>query len=238
MKNVALKLMIGMSLVYFVTACGKTGPTGPSGPQGDQGPTGPEGPGYSEVIFQPGPDIASGKDNTIASISSNMGKDTGIGFGYSTIASDYYRTLIFFDVTQAGLPMGATIVEAVLTLYPQTGTTTGNILTAKIYPLTKDWTETNSTWTAATGTTNWTTPGGDYVSTAELGGFSVDPATTAKIEIHLDVTYVQGWLNGQFNYGMLIKSDNEGVPDSNLRVYSRDYSVDTTKRPALKMIYK
>lgn len=236
MKKI-VALMLGL---FFLAGCApKTGPLGPMGPQGEPGTQGPEGPGYSEVTLQPGPgDDSSGKDNLIGPATGNNGGSTTIGFGYSTAISNTYRTLIYFDVTQAGLPAGATIVDAILTLYPSSGSTAGNLLTAHLYPITKTWTESASTWTAATSTTNWASAGGDFIDTASIGAFTVDVSTTSKIDIHLDVSYVQNWVNGQVNYGFIVKSDKESSPDANLAVYSRDYSIDTSKRPALKLIYK
>lgn len=146
---------------------------------------------------------------------------------------------MYFDLSQAGLPAGATIVDAILTLYPCSGgQDAGNLLTCHLYPLARDWSEMQATWNLAATGVNWTTPGGDFVSTAPLGGFTVDPVTAAKIEIHLDATYVQGWLNGQVNHGFIIKEDNESGANRNMGVYSREYTVDPAKRPALRLIYK
>lgn len=235
-----MKKYVAMAICLMLLAgCSKENPVGPKGDTGDTGPTGPAGPGYAEMVLQPGPDDATGKDNFIGSKASNLGMATNLGFGYSTSGVNAYRALIYFNVA-SGTPLATTntVVEAILTLYPEGGTTAGNLLTAEIYPLTRDWTESGSTWTAATGTTSWTTPGGDYVTDAKLGQFTVDPTSTTRIDVYLDPSYVQNWINGHVNYGMVIKSTSESGADSNISVFSRNYSVDSSKRPALKIIYK
>lgn len=233
------KLSFAFAGLFLILAgCAKTGEQGPLGPTGPQGPIGPVGPGYSELVIQPGPDDAIGKDLDISASSGNRGTSPSIGFGYEPSGAGVVRALYYFNVSQAGLPAGATVVDAILTLYPQFGAASGNLITGHIYPVLKDWSESACTWTAATSTVNWAAAGGDYNSTSELGSFTVDPTTTAKVDIHLDATYVQNWVNGQVNYGFMIKSDQESGLDRIILFYSSDYSVDATKRPSLKLIYK
>lgn len=229
-------VFLGMFLL-LATGCSKTGEQGPLGPQGPQGPTGPTGPGYSEVTMQPGPGDTKGKDSSISTTIGNWGSQPTILFGYLSGTANAARALMYFDISQAGIPAGSTIVSATLTLYPSTGATTGNLLTAQIFPIVKGWAESGVTWTQSDSTNNWSNAGGDFQQ-VQIGSFIVDPGTTSKITVNLDTSYVQNWLNGQVNYGFMIKSNNENLPDSNLAVFSRDYSIDPTKRPSLKLIYK
>ncbi len=231
----ALFIVLAM---LVIAGCGKTGPVGPEGPQGAKGDPGQTGPGLAEVMLQPGPGELCGKDNSIDSTIGNYGMQPMVAFGYSTASHSAARGLFYFDVAKAGLPAGATITDAILILHPSGGSTAGNLLSAHVYPVAKEWTETASTWSAATSVTNWNTPGGDFATANAIGSFYVDPATTAPIQVRLNATVVQGWLNGQINHGILIKSDDEGTADSEIGVFSRDYSVDPGKRPALKILYK
>lgn len=224
-------------IVLIISGCGKNGEQGPLGPQGPQGPSGPTGPGYSEVTMQPGPGDSKGKDSSISTTIGNWGSQPTMVFGYTTATSNAARGLMYFDIAQAGIPNTATVVSATLTLYPSSGSTSGNILTAQIFPIVKNWTESGVTWTQSDSTNNWVNAGGDYQQ-VQIGSFVVDPGTTSKITVNLDTSYVQNWLNGQVNYGFMIKSNNENLPDSNLAVFSRDYSIDASKRPSLKIIYK
>jgi len=235
-EKMKIRAALFVVLLGMLVGCGKTGPVGPSGPGGSKGDPGPVGPGYSSVVMQPGPADTSGKDTLINAISTDMGEAPAIGFGYSA-AAGITRALIYFDVTKANLPTDAVIVDAVLTLHPNMGGSAGNILACHLYPVSRDWDETSATWTAATSLINWSTPGGDYVGSLAIGSFVVDPVFTAPIAVHVNPDTIQNWLRGHVNKGFIIKSDNESGVDSGMSVYSREYSIDPTKRPSLRLIY-
>ena len=127
-------------------------------------------------------------------------------------------------------------MDAILTFSPLSGSAAGNLLSCHLYPLTRDWTETGSTWIQASSTVAWGTVGSDFAATSPIGSFLVDPTTTTAITCSLDVAYVQNWLKGQVNNGLLIKSDTESGADSQIGVYSRDYSV-AASRPSLRLVY-
>lgn len=235
MKRVFLAAMI----VTFLVGCGKTGPTGPTGPQGDPGPIGLPGVGYSSVTLQPGPGDAMGKDVAISPGVGNMANDPTMKIGYDNSIANYSRILMKFDIEQAGLPADAVIVAAILTLYPVIGSgAAGSEVTCHVYHLTTEWEEAWATWTAATSTVNWSNSGSDFVSTDDIGAFSVVATTAVDISIHLDAGYVQNWFKqGGNNPGIVIKSDVETLPTAYKSFYSRDYAADATKRPKLQIIY-
>jgi hypothetical protein len=230
-------VMAGL-LGLLMLGAGCTDPNGITGPVGPQGPQGPDGAGYKEIIFRPAAGDTKGKDNLIYSIGGNVGTQPLLAVGYASGASAVGRTLMYFDVAQAGVPAGATIVDAILVLYPEGTGTPGNFLSASVYPLTRLWDETGSTWNSATNIINWTTPGGDYDANQKLGSFLIELGTTAPVTIHLSPTFIAGWLNGQVNHGIVIRANTETAPQSEVAFYSRDYATDTNKRPYLKIIYK
>jgi hypothetical protein len=86
---------------------------------------------------------------------------TGLNVGTDGTVSPKrpYRTLLHYDLSN--LPSTATIIAASLILTRFDGQGTG--IAAKIYRLTQtNWTEAGCTWNKYDGTTDWTTPGGDY----------------------------------------------------------------------------
>lgn len=234
MKRIFLAAMI----VTLLGGCGKTGPTGPAGLQGDPGPIGAPGVGYSSVTIQPGPGDAMGKDVVISPGVGNMANDPTMKIGYDNSIANYSRILMKFDISQAGLPTDAVIVAAILTLWPVPASWMGGEVTCHVYHLITEWEEAWATWTAATSTTNWSNSGSDFVSTDDIGAFSVHSSTGPEISIHLDAGYVQNWFNVNGNNpGIVIKSDVESAPTTYMAFYSRDYATDPTKRPKLQIIY-
>ncbi len=230
-----MRLLLSGTII-FVAGCGNN----MIGPQGPEGAAGPAGRGYDEVIMQPGPHDSSGKDINIGASCNYYGDSPLLYVGYS---SD--RALLYFDVTQSGLPTGANIIDAILTITCESSNATNNdYITCKIYPMTTEWSDSvdpsqNANWIKKNATQNWKTPGGDYLSASPLGEISLTPQyanADKRAEIYLNPSYVQSWINGNDNYGIIIVAENEGntIATASLSFISRD---GTSNRPSLKLIY-
>jgi hypothetical protein len=223
--------------LVFLQACQmapKAGQAGPPGPQGIPGA------GYAEVVIQPAPGETRGRGIMICSARGQQGRLPSLSLGLEK-NGNLNRMLFYFDLTQAGLPPQATILSAILILYPNTTFCGAGRITAHVYPLTRAWTEENATWMYADSKGRWETDGGDYLAALPLGGFwaeGMNLQTAPCVEIHLDPTTVQNWYNGYPNYGMLIKVDAETGFTNMVTFFSREYSLNPTKRPQLKIIYK
>lgn len=155
--------------------------------------------------------------------------------------SNVNRIALYFDVTQSGLPANATVLAAILILQPNNAFCSPGRISAHVYPLLKPWVEDDTTWLYADTKTRWDSDGGDFLTSLPMGGFwaeGLNLQTAPKIEIYLDPTLVQGWINGNPNYGMIIHADLEIGMENMVTFYSREYSLNPSKRPALKIIYK
>lgn len=162
-------------------------------------------------------------------------------FSYCGYATDYlgyngtdkYRWLMYFNVTQGGVPHDADVQYARFGAYftSQTGSTAAPV---SVYNPTKSW-NAHATWNTYDGTNNWTTPGGDYSSNA----LSSDLMTSGIPAWYVNFTItslVQGWLDGSSaNNGLIFKSDEQ---TNNL--YGVDSSSESTGnyRPFVDVIWE
>lgn len=107
------------------------------------------------------------------------------------------------DFTPA-LPWVGTVLSAQVGLYMVGGSSPSPI---EVHQVTRSW-NSQVTWTSADGTTNWTNPGGDFLSTA----YWTCCATLASGNWYTwDFTSLaQDWLQGeQYEFGLILKSTNE-----------------------------
>lgn len=221
----------------FLPACqppAKVVQAGPPGPQG------PPGSGYAEVVIQPAPGESRGRGITLCSSRGRQGQLPSLSLGLEK-SSNINRMLFYFDLSQAGLPTNATVISAILILYPNTRFCSAGRISAHVYPLTRAWTEEDATWLYADAKSRWDNDGGDYLAGLPMGGFwaeGMNLQTAPWVAVYLDPTTVQGWLNGYPNYGLLIKADVEAGLDNMVTFFGREYSLNPTKRPQLKIIYK
>jgi hypothetical protein len=211
-----------------------------SAPTGPPGPPGPPGPGLKEVVIQPAPGESRGRDNAICASRGQQGNLPALSLGTDAHGHES-RMLFYFDVRDTGLTADNTLVSAVLVLFPNPTFCAAKRLSAHVYPLTRPWQENSATWEKADSATPWDTPGGDFIPSLPLGGFWVEnmnALNAPRVEIHLDPTLVQSWLNGHPNNGFLVRADLDSQAGAVVTFYSRKFGLDPSKRPLLKIIYK
>ncbi len=139
------------------------------------------------------------------------------------------RGLVKFNVSS--IPAVTQLTGATLCLYSyDTAYVKGSTGFYGVYPLTRDWTDAQTTWNIAKTGTNWTTAGGDVAATPDA---TSPKQATAGVWYPFDVmARVQAWLAvPSTNYGWLVK-----CTDENLHNQDRFYTSDTTNatlRPKL-----
>jgi hypothetical protein len=108
-----------------------------------------------------------------------------------------------------------------------------------MYKLTRqDWHETQSYWDRYKTGSNWTSAGGDYVTSAPAGGSTTFPAGFDWMS--WDVTaIIQDAYANSLKAEFLLMFQTEGVTPgyASSAFYSRHYATDTTKRPKLVIEY-
>jgi hypothetical protein len=135
------------------------------------------------------------------------------------------RGILKFDISS--IPAHTTITSATLSLYSYFPTNTkGSTGFYGVYPLTRDWIDSQVNWNVAKTGVNWTTAGGDFLPTPDATSPKQPP--TAMVWYPFDVmARVQSWLNGtSTNYGWVIKCTNE-----NLHNQDYFYQADTANAP-------
>jgi hypothetical protein len=119
------------------------------------------------LVLQPPEGDPTHRDTYIASgvyQGTNFGNDIFVSVGVQNIIKEAYslfRAILRFDLTAL---IGATILDAALTLTYSHGNVTNE--TFRIHRLTQpNWTEFGTTWNNYDVATPWATPGGDFVAT-------------------------------------------------------------------------
>ena len=148
--------------------------------------------------------------------------------------SDYgvTRGLVKFP-SIAGVPTGATIVDARLQLWAVSdfGATDGFV---DVHQLTQAFDETTATWNKANATTPWT-PGAAYSPTALDfdGGITNDP----EWQTWLVNSTVKGWVtNPATNFGLLLKMRSESPAIQRVMLLSSE-GAEPALRPKLSVTY-
>lgn len=147
-----------------------------------------------------------------------------------SVDSNIQRSLLQFNLSP--IPPGQQILSAVLKLTAnvQYGSNPDkHAMTA--HQVTKEWNETQATWSNATTGNGWSSPGGDYHLTAAASS-NANPTADQIVSWNL-TSLVQDWYDGSaVNYGLLLKS----LPGNQLHFHSSN--VDTQNwRPALEITY-
>ena len=189
---------------------------------------------YGHLLLQPG---SEGKDALLNEniATNNYGAGTNLWVQDASGSNDD-NSLLQFDLGR--IPFGATIVSARLELFQFLTATPGG--TVGVHRVARDWDEgtnngspgTGASWTKATQTGNWATPGGDFdaspVSTTALGagvtgyyGWDITPL-------------VQGWVSGTYaNDGLILSA---AAPGTDVAFHSSDHGTET-ERPRLTVTY-
>ena len=199
--------------------------------------------------------IVADKDNTIFSGAVNNSNGAGIYFfagrNGASNGNSIQRALLHFNL--GNIPAGSTITSATLSLFcNKVGFTTTGIA---LYKLTSDWGEGTSDAegnegpgvTATTGdatwnqrfypTSNWSTPGGSYISTFTTTTAAVNAGTTVSVSGAGLLADVQNMVNNPTaNFGWLIAASDEEPTNTAKRFVSRNNSI-AAQRPTLNITY-
>ena len=149
-----------------------------------------------------------------------------------------WRTLLEFDISE--LPPGATLNSASLNLNYYSYTTTDPVgKTIWAYKLTRpDWVEAQATWNIYKTGSDWTSAGGDYVTSDPAGGSTTFPAEYDWMSWNV-LPIVQDAYDGSIAAEFLVKFETEGLAsgDGIAKWYSSNYPTDTSLCPKLVIDY-
>lgn len=190
------------------------------------------------------------KDNSLFQSTPNNSNGAGIYlFSGQTCTNSQRRALMQFDLS--GIPSGATILSVSLTVNSnRVGSSGSSSDVYALHRMTTDWGEGTSndnfglgttavapdaTWNdAMTGSSAWTTAGGDFIGTASSSApFAPVGDSTIPNSMNL-VSDVQNWLDGTNpNYGWILIG-NEGATCTARRFGSRE---NANFKPELTVVY-
>ena len=196
-----------------------------------------------EITLQPDP--TNGTDAYIRDDNpdNNYGTTTSLYVGL-TASGNKMRDLIHFNISD--VTPGSTIVNASFKIYMFLASAPPTNLSVGVHRITSSWNEgtgnaqvndgtiNGTTWNERWFETNWTSSGGDFISSPEdtinisdtLGWYTWDVRDL-----------VQGWLDDDFlNLGLIMVS-NESENGSYKGIYSSDYTTNTSRRPKLIINY-
>jgi hypothetical protein len=168
----------------------------------------------------------------------NFAGEGMLGGGAGAGGAEKLRTLIDFSL--AGLPAGAQIVSATLSLYLQLNFASAARL-FRVFRVKRAWKLDDASWNEWSAGQAWQTAGGFGANDCEqtdIGSISV-PAADAPGTAHafgLTAAAVQDWVSGAFaNNGLLLKADVE-TDDSHFW-HDSDYVPNPSLRPKLVITY-
>jgi hypothetical protein len=156
----------------------------------------------------------------------NFGASTDLSLDGRSGRQD--RVLVEFDVS--GIPAGAAVESAILNLNLRSAKTSTPISVAA-HRLTRAWTESGAGWNLADGSTNWTTPGGDYDPTAL--STATEAATLGWYGWEVTAA-AQAWRSGAPNHGLILRATTSTQFNNEKLHQSREA---TTNRPFLRVVY-
>ena len=143
------------------------------------------------------------------------------------------RVIVFFNI-EGALPAGAHVRRAVMTLYVEDHYGDCDVAFS-VFPLTSNWYEPDVTWNNRIGGVPWSTPGGDYsttaIATANVSGEGF------PIDISLPTSMIDGWLDSNGNNMGLILVPGSGVPGDCGLVFTSSDNIYILRRPRLTITY-
>ncbi len=160
---------------------------------------------------------ARGADATLKLASPNN-NNVGNTISVESKTNAIQNAILEFDLSR--IP-NVGIKQATLTLHV-TAAPGGNV-TYGAYNVSDFWQSNAVTWITRVATKAWTTAGGDAAGTATGTAALTAASTTAKFNITTDV---QGWYNGNPNYGTLIK--DQATNDSFTTVFGAKAASNAT----------
>lgn len=167
---------------------------------------------------------------------SNQGSSTT--FRVRDCISDTYRDILEFSLST--LTSEKTPVSATLYLYYFSYVNTDPVgKTVWAYKLSRtDWVEGSATWNIYKTGSNWTSAGGDYVTSSPSGGSTTFPGSYDWMTWDI-LNIVTDAHDNTDPLELLIKFATEGLSSgySGADFYSNDYTTDTSKRPKLIIEY-
>jgi len=224
-KSYIFIMLFAVSLLIW----GCAGDTGPAGPDGADGDT------VFVMNFQQGAYPDSGYAGVtdarlFSDLPDSSGDDDSISIGQFSDTRTY-RSVIKFDIDGL-IPANAGVTNAYLTLKIDNA---AGVTDVTSYLLTRGFVEGEVTWNSYSTGNGWTTPGGDY-STSASSQISITSAGVYSFKLTNSI--VQGWIdNPADNYGLLLKAANE-ITYMN-RIHGDSSNVVTeTDRPKLTIYYK
>ncbi len=139
---------------------------------------------------------ARGADATLLQATPGV-NDVGNTLTVASLTGASQHAILEFDLSR--IP-NVGIKQALLKLHVVTAPASN--VTYGAYNITNFWQSNAATWNTRVATTAWTTAGGDSAAAATGTANLTAASTTAQFNITADV---QGWYNGNTNFGTLIK---------------------------------
>ncbi|MDP0495097.1 MAG: DNRLRE domain-containing protein [Verrucomicrobiota bacterium JB024] len=147
----------------------------------------------------------------------NRNADEFMLVGQTTTQSDYLRGLFTFDLSSTGVDFSAVTINSVtitLTVGRGDASSLNSDVTLNLYNLTQDYTASSTTWSKATSSENWTTPGGTY-DPAVVANVAANPTTvTAGETITLSSTALNDLVansDGSVDFLLKLATENASV---------------------------
>lgn len=192
------------------------------------------------AVIQPYPIL--GQDTCISSFEDtwNFGSQASMYVGdEASTGLGTLRSALEFDLS--GIPAGATISGATLSLFQANQSSSGTP-TLDVHYITQPWTQgtgsgtetgDGATWLTYDGAAGWNVAGGDYNDAASA---SVSSPAATGVWVDWDITsLIQDWIDGIVdNNGLLIKQDFENPAGDDAKLFlTSDFLADRTLRPKL-----
>jgi hypothetical protein len=188
----------------------------------------------TEVIIQP-----SGADTFLylSDPTGNFGTNVSLTVSTTNVGTTKRRILARFV---HGVPVGQNIISSSLGLYYfywYTGMSNPSGKTVFAYKLSRtDWVENQATWNRYKTNTDWTTAGGDYVTSDPAGGSTMFPAGYGWMAWDVLAITQDAYTNGNAVELLLkLNLENEHCLAS---FHSNNYVTDTTLCPKLTIDYE